>query len=324
LTPDEQIGWYRFAVEAGVKLMKEERIDLIFSTSPPETAHLIARELKKRCNVPWLADMRDLWAEDHYRKRPLFKKFILKIMEKRVLKNADLLLTVSKPWADTLNGALGGGKKSAVIENGFDEEDFKGISFQKNEKFTITYTGKLHKDNQPIDDFFKTLKDLIEAGSIDREKIEVKFYALGYERPDIGSMAKNYGLEGVVKGFGGVGYERSLGIQRASDLLLFIQWQGAGSDGWYSAKLYDYIGARRPILAIAKKGGIIEDLIKSTESGLIVDGEAGLKEAILKFYDEYKREGKVSYKGNEDQISKHTRKLRTKDLAGLFNTLLER
>ncbi len=319
--PDDQIGWRGFAVDAGLKAIDEEKVDLIFSTSPPETTHLIAQELKKRRNLPWVADLRDLWAEDHYRKRPFVKKLMLKSMEKRVLFDTDLLLTVSKPWADKLSGSMGNDKKAAVIENGFDEEDFKGIPFRKNEKFTITYTGKLNKDNQPIEGFFKALKGLIEAGGIDREKIEVKFYLLGHERPGIDGIARAYGLEGVVRPFEGVGYERSLEIQRASDILLFVQWQGPGSDGWYSAKLYDYIGARRPILAMAKKGGIVEALIDATGSGLVVEDETGLKEAILKFYDEHERKGDVGYGGDEARIAGHTRRLRAKELAGLFDEL---
>ena len=78
--PDEEIGWYNFALEEGKKILRDEKIDLIFSTSPPETAHLIARKLKRHRHLPWIADLRDLWADDHFRSRPAFKKMALALI----------------------------------------------------------------------------------------------------------------------------------------------------------------------------------------------------------------------------------------------------
>lgn len=321
--PDEQIGWYKFAVEEGRKIAEEENVDIVFSTSPPETAHLAARRLKKYYNIPWVADLRDLWADDHFRPRPLYKKIALRLMEKNVLKDADFLTTVSEPWAEKLRSSIKGLKdKVRVIENGYDEEDFKDIAYTKNEKFTIAYTGKLHREHQPVNIFLKALRDLAQEGAIDRSKISVKFYVLGYDKPDIITMAESYGLSDVVSQFDKVSYDRSLEIQRSSDALLFVQWQGPSGDGWYSAKLYDYIGARRPILALAQRGGIIDDLVTKTSSGMIADDEHSLKKAILRLYGEYIKSGQIKYEGNGREVSTYTRRLRAKELAGLFDSLL--
>ncbi len=322
LIPDDQIGWYKFAVEEGRKIVEREGIDLIISTSPPETAHLIGRALKKAFNIPWVADLRDLWAEDHFRNRPFIKRLVLRHMEKRVLKDADMVITVSEPWAGTLRSSLGAGRdKVEVIENGFDEEDFGKAVDGRNKKFTISYTGKLHGEKQPVAVFFKVLKDLIHEGRIDRDNLDVRFYAMGYDKPDITGMAASYGLRDVVSESGRVDYQRSLEIQRESDALLFIQWQGGGSDGWYSAKLYDYIGSRRPILALAKKTGIVADLITRTSSGILADDEVSLRDALLKLYSEYKEKGFIKYDGNEAEIVKHSRRARAKRLAALLDSV---
>jgi glycosyltransferase involved in cell wall biosynthesis len=323
--PDEQIGWRRFAVTEGRKIIEADGIDMIFSTSPPETAHLVARQLKRRYRIPWVADMRDLWADDHFRPRPLFKKAILSIMEKKVLEDADAVVTVSEPWAEKLKVTLRNMRdKVRVIENGYDEEDFNPSPFVKNDKFTISYTGKLHREHQPVEFFLKALKDLIKEGRMDRNKLAVKFYILGYDRPDITALAGAYGLGDVVKEFEKVGYDKSLEIQRSSDALLFVQWRGAGGDGWYSAKIYDYLGARRPILALAARGGIIDKLITETSSGYVACDEGGLKDAVLKLYNDYIKNDSVKLYCNEDEVSRHTRRLKAAELAGIFDSLTKK
>lgn len=320
--PDEQIGWYEFAVAAGKKIINDEGVDIIFSTSPPETVHLIAGELKKSCSIPWVADLRDLWADDHYRARPLWKKIILRAMEKRVFKDADKVVTVSAPWSEMLRKNVPE-DKLAVVENGFDEEDFTSIRQNKNKKFTISYMGKLHKAHQPVDLFFKALADLIKDDIIDKDKIEVKFYVLGHDRPDITSIARDYGLSDIVTEPDRVSYDKSIEAQRSSDVLLFIQWLGRGNEGWYSAKIYDYLGARRPILALAKKGSIIENLIKMTSSGVSTEDKEEMKRYISAFYDEYVKNGSVRYSGREEDVLRHTRLARTADLARIFDQFMK-
>ena len=215
--PDDQRGWYKFGVEEGKKIVAEEHVDAIFSTSPPETAHLIARRLSRDFDIPWIADLRDLWADDHFRQRPMIKRIALKFMEKHILKNADAVVTVSMPWADTLRRSIGGPlSKVKVIENAFDEEDFKQLTHTSNDKFTITYTGKLHGDRQPVGLFFKAVKDLAASGRIDAKKIEIRFYALGYDKPDIRGMAESYDLADIVKDLGRIGYKESLQAQKAA------------------------------------------------------------------------------------------------------------
>ncbi|MDD3905517.1 MAG: glycosyltransferase [Candidatus Omnitrophica bacterium] len=321
--PDERIGWYKFAVQSGMNIIEKEGVDVIFSTSPPETANLIARTLKKKCHIPWVADLRDLWADDHYRQRHPFKKSVLRFMEKRVLKDADAVITVSEPWAETLRANSSGCDRVKVIENGFDEDEFSGKSYKKNDKLVIAYTGKLHKTYQPLEAFFKALRDLVGEGLISSDKIDVRFYVFGYDKPDIKTLAVRYGISSIVHEYGRTGREEALKIQRAADALLFVQWQGAGGDGWYSAKIYDYIGARRPILAIAKDGGIVSGLIKKVSGGIVADGEEALKNAILKLYDEYIKNSSVRYAGDENEVLKQTRYARTGELAGILNSVIK-
>jgi len=322
--PDEKIGWYRFALEEGKAIIEKENVDAILSTSPPETTHLIARALKSKYGIPWIADLRDLWAEDHFRQRPFIKTALLRIMERRVLAAADAVITVSEPWANVLAKSLGTrGGRVHVIENGFDEEDFEGLMHGGNKKLTITYMGKLHKDHQPVESFFWSLAHLVETRAIDPQKLDVRFYVLGYDKPDITALARHYGLDGTVKEFPKVPYHEALKILRSSDILLFIQWRGRGEEGWYSAKLYDYIGARRPILAFSSKDGIIDRLIKRCSCGIVVDGMEEAEGALRTTYNEYISAGHVNYYGDDRQIGRLSRSMRTKDLAAILDQLTE-
>ncbi|MCM8761052.1 MAG: glycosyltransferase [Candidatus Omnitrophica bacterium] len=323
--PDDQIGWYSLALEEGKRIIEQERVDVIFSTSPPETAHLVARKLKTLSGMPWVADLRDLWAEDHFRPRSFIKKAALRIMEKSILKDADSVITVSEPWAERLKKSLRDNRGVvSVIENGFDEEDFGRIGFSKNAKFTISYTGKLHKDHQPLEPFFKAVADLVAHGKIDRRKIELYLCVFGYDKPDVEKLSQSFGLHDIVKESGMVSYERSLEIQRSSDALLFIQWRGEGGEGWYSAKLYDYIGSGRPILAMAAKSGIVADLIRRTKSGVIAENETELKDAILQLYEEYILRGTTECRSNPEEIIRLTRRNRAAQLACILESLCAR
>lgn len=322
LMPDDQIGWYEFAVREGKRIMAGQRIDVLISTSPPETAHLVARRLKKECRVPWIADLRDLWSDDHFRPRLPVKRFLLRGMERRVLGDADRVITVSGPWADVLRRSLDACRgRVEVIENGFDDEDFGSPHGRRNDRFTIVYTGKLHEDAQPVTALFRVLRDLVREGRIDRRGIEVRFHILGYDKPDIAGMARSYGLEDVVCEREKVSYHESLRVQQAADVLLFVQWQGRNGDGWYSAKLYDYLGARRPILALGRRGGIIDELVTKTGSGTVAGDDAELGAALVRFYDEYRRTGQVLCRADDEEVSRHTRRVRAERLAGVCDSV---
>ncbi len=245
-------------------------------------------------------------------------------MERNVLKKADQVITVSEPWAQNLRSSIGNMRnRIKVIENGFDDEDFNHLTtYNRNEKFTISYTGKVHKEHQPVDNFFKILRDLIAENRIDRNRINVKFYVFGYDRPNISRLIESYGLNDVIHEHGKVDYNKSHQIQMSSDVLLLVKWQGKGGEGVYTTKIYDYIGAKRPILVVGPGGGIIDELIRRTSSGIIAGDEDSLKKAISGLYGEYIKRGYIKHKGNDQEISKCTRRLQARELANIFNSVI--
>jgi hypothetical protein len=135
--PNKKRGWCPHAIKTGSELLESEKIDAIISSSPPETTHLVAKELKRRFNLPWIADFRDLWTQFHnYRYGPI-RKWFEKRLEIKILSDADALVAVSQLWADKLK-TLNRGKNAFAITNGFDPEEV--VSSPLTKKFTIRFT----------------------------------------------------------------------------------------------------------------------------------------------------------------------------------------
>ena len=102
LYPNKRIGWCPHGIRAGSELLQREKIDAIISSSPPETTHLVAKELKDSFNIPWIVDFRDLWAQFHLYRYGAIRKWFEKRLEIKTLSLADALVAVSQPWADKL------------------------------------------------------------------------------------------------------------------------------------------------------------------------------------------------------------------------------
>jgi len=321
--PDGEISWYKTAVRHGLDLLEDEKFDLIFSTSPSETCHLIARTLKRKTGIPWVADMRDLWSLDHFRKRTSLKRWVLSLMEKRTFKDVDALVTISSKWAkaeEKLCDYLKG--RTFVIPNGYDNDDFKNVSIEEPKKFTLVYTGKLNKKYQNPEVLFMVLANLIDNGKIDRGTIDVKFYLIGIERPDVLMLSKKYGLDDVVKLCSPVGYKDSLKAQKSASVLLLFQWNGHGGKGWYSAKLFEYLGVRRPVLLVnADPEGEVANLIENTNAGYVADSNDKLGDVLVDLFGMYKTAKNVPFNGIESELSCYSRNVLTERLAKVFNDL---
>ena len=149
--PDAKIGWKYYAIKEAKKIIEQEKIDVVFSTSPPQTVALIAKSVANKNKLKWIADFRDPWMEIvHYQnvKRNGITKFIDRKLEKSVLRKADVLVTISADIVNLFKTKVGK-KNYAIIPNGFDESDFLKIDKNKNSNFTIAYTGVITKTRVP-------------------------------------------------------------------------------------------------------------------------------------------------------------------------------
>jgi hypothetical protein len=170
--PDSEKGWKPFAIKAGSELLQKEDMDAIISSSSPVTSHLIAKELKNSYKIPWIADLRDLWSQNHGYQYGHLRKFFDQRLELKTLLPADALVTVTPLWTEELR-ALHKGKMVYTITNGFDPDKMSKGQIDLTPKFTITYTGQvLYRQQDPLK-LFAALKDLITDGTINPKDVEV-------------------------------------------------------------------------------------------------------------------------------------------------------
>ena len=318
--PDINIGWLPFAVRRGEQIIKKEGIDVIYATAPIYTSLLIACLLKRRTEKPLVIDFRDPWTQNVYIKYPtkLHKKIEEKL-EKFVLKTADHIIVNTEPMRLKLIEKYPFIKrKCTTITNGFDSEDFKGLTRSaKREKFTITHTGYLYGFMLHTGKHFLTaLKELLKEKREIESKIQVLF--AGPPSKQIEELVKELELQNVIKFLGYRSHSESLKLMVDSDVLLLIM----GAEELYDeklgslripGKLFEYLGAKRLILALVPRG-VAADLIRSTKAGIIVppNDVSSIKQAVFKLFQEWERGDLESV---QCDVSGYDRKVLTEKLS---------
>lgn len=315
--PDEERGWKPLAVEAADELLQKESVEAIISSSSPVTCHLIAEEIKNRHKIPWVADFRDLWTQNHNYPYSLFRRTFERRLEVETLLTSDALVTTSQPLAEEL-GMLHK-KKVYAITNGFDPEKMSDGKADLTSKFTVTYTGQIYAKQDPSK-LLVALKDLILEGALDQADANVRFY--GPENALLAEKIEECRLSAVVKQYDVVPREVSLQKQRESQVLLLLSFEDRRQKGLYSGKIFEYLAARRPILVTGGFGNdVVETLINETNSGIYCSKAEDIKKALRELYSEYKSHGRVNYEGNVEKISKYSYQEMAKKFAEILDNL---
>ena len=315
--PDAERGWKPFALKAANELLQEEDIQAIISSSSPVTSHLIANELKTRYRLPWLADFRDLWSQNHnYRYGPL-RKWLDRRLEIKTLAPADALVTVSQPLAERL-GRLHQGKSTYAITHSFDPAEINTPPAKLTTKFTITYTGTIYPGKQDPTKLLASLRDLIADGTLYPQEIEVRFY--GGKHNWLGHEIKQHGLADTVRQLGPVAREAAVQRQRESQLLLVLNWEDNREPGIHTAKIFEYLAARRPILATGgSRDNVVVELLNQTRAGLPATTVEEVKSALKQMYQEFKQQDEITFTGDETEINKCSHR----EMASRFAEILE-
>jgi len=310
-------GWYLPAIKTGMKIIKENEIKIIFSSYSPSTSHLIARYLHKATGIPWVAEYRDLWAENPYstRVQPFF--WFEQILEKEVLKPAHSLIAVSEPMSQYLETFHS--KKVTTIHNGFDESDY-AVNASLTTKFTITYTGKLVRDKRDALPLFIAISELKKKNLISSSNFEVRFFG-DHSLDTLIPLIRLYNLNDIVKIYGFVAFKESIQRQMESTVLLLLSWIDPREIGVYTGKIFEYIGARRAILSIGRKGDVIHDLLTRTGTGVVCSNSDEIISILSNWLAEFDRKGDIStcFSPDDEAIRKYTRKEATCKLVNIFN-----
>ena len=313
--PDSEKSWSKKALKAVKKLFNKEKFDIIISTSPPVRSHLIANAIKKKYEVPWVADLRDLWTQNHYYSHTKIRMLIEQKLERRILAMADALITTTPYLAEELKKLHN--NKIYSITNGFDNDEIRTNKIKLTNKFTITYTGMLYGGKRDPIKLFQAVNQLIFNRVIDANDIEIRFYGSrdNWLKKEINSL----GLENIVKMYGIVNRTTALEKQRESQILLLLLWDHPKEKNLCPGKLFDYLGSKRPILAIGGSKGFVQEILNDTNAGTYVQTIEEIKDYLVNSYQQWKRDGNVSYPVKISNINKYGHR----EMAKNFSEVLE-
>jgi hypothetical protein len=320
--PDREKGWKPYAIAAGDKLLETEKVDVITSSSSPVTCHIIARELKSKHKIPWVADLRDLWTQNHNYPYSILRRVNEKRLEVKTLRCADALVTASRLWAQQLMN-LHKREDVYAITNGFDPERLSEKETALTSKFTITYTGQIYAGKQDPSKLLVALRELIDDRTIDPADVEVRFY--GPEDERLASKIEGYELSKIVKQYAVVPRQVAFEKQKESHLLLLLNWDDPSEKGVYPLKVFEYLASLRPILSTGGFGNdAIETLLKETRAGVYCRTVEDIKNALNVFYLQYKQNGSVTYTGDMQKIGKYSYREMARRFAKIFEHLIAR
>ncbi len=316
LIPDPKIGWFGPAVGKARKIFQEKKVDLIFSTSPEATDHVIARALARETGLPWVMDFRDPWTTSLYAvKRPSWARKNEEALELSCLKEASAISVVQERYRDEYlakyPSLTADADKFRILPNGFDPTDFEGIEPRKFDRWTVVYTGSIGYPRDP-EPFFKGWKLACEQNEGFRKGAGCLF--MGEFDSRFHELAPKYIMEGlVVEGF--QSRETVYAAQLGAGALLLI------SEGYVTGKAYEYIATGRPSIAITDGEDLI-DLLSRTRTGVHVS--AGDPDKIAGTLIELFELRDHPFVPDTGALSRYDRRLITGELAVLFNDLIAR
>ena len=314
--PDEEKNWVPLAVRAGRELIGTARIDAIITSSSPVSCHLVGRALKREFGIPWVADLRDLWTQNHNYTFSPIRKMIEQRLERATLGDADHLVTVTPPWSQRLR-VYHGTDATSAIPNGFEEHLLAITSVPQSVVFRMAYTGLIYAKRQNPDKVLGVLADLFSVGALDRARVSLDFY--GRTSSELEESIKWRGLTDVVHQNGVRPREEVARLQRECHVLLLLNWEDPAERGWYPLKLFEYLAARRPVLASGGHGAdLIEDLLRSTNSGWYCREAADVSAALERAYAAFCDTGTVPYAGRIEEIKKYSYDAAARRFAGIL------
>jgi len=312
--PDASSGWRRFALQAGREVLDKGNVDAVMSICPI-TSHIVAGQLKKEYpKLKWICDLPDLWSQNHNYAYGRIRRGLDTKMELKTLADADALTTSSGPRAEQLR-ILHKGKKVVAITLGYAHKEYDTGDVPLTDKFTITYTGLIYPKRQAPETLIIALGNLIESGKVNPDDCEVRIY--GGFIVDLRTFNPNMQWS-IVKLLGKVSHTEAIKAQKESQLLWLLDWDDPDELGVHPGKVFEYLGARRPILATGGvRRNVVDDLLKETGAGYHAISVRETEQVLLKCYNEWKDKGRVEYLGTGNE------KYTFKEMARRYMELLD-
>lgn len=317
LIPDARVTWVRPSVRFLLRYLKDHPVDAIVTTGPPHSMHLIGRALRRRLEIPWVADFRDPWTRIEF-----YDDLMLtgradarhRRLEAAVLDEADAVTTVSPTWASQLEG---GDREVRVVTNGFDAEDFEERPSVDQDVFRIIHAGSLSMDRDPVA-LWEALSSMIGEIPGFRDRLRVRI--LGRADPRVAGSAERHGLKEYLEVSGYVPHPESIDAMcRAAVLLLLINRDERNAPGRIPGKLFEYLASRRPILVVGPPDGDAARIVRDCRAGAVRDyqDDRGITSILSDWYERH-LEGRLVLDPTE--LSEFSRRAQAKAFAEVLQS----
>jgi len=330
LIPEELITWFPFAIFKGVRVCHKNRINLIFSSAPFYTNHLIGLGIKMLTGKKWVADYRNLWIDNPLRKHhSIFHKKIEEGLDRTIMKRANKIVVITEGMRNSLIRRYPFVSKDKIItiDNGYDLTDFRELKIDKEDNsktLSITYTGAIYRD-YPTPEFLEVIGELINERQDMGKRLKINL---------VGPIKQNEGLKikEVIKKFNLfeiVFFENQVSRQKALEyqinshiLLLMSAGRGINTSTVVPGKLFDYIGAEKPIIAIIPDGDCAR-IVREGNLGWVVDANnsSKMRDIILEVYQKWTND-ELKITPDWDYLKRFDRRNLTGRLAYIFDNLI--
>ncbi|MBO5814785.1 MAG: glycosyltransferase family 4 protein [Bacteroidales bacterium] len=321
--PDPRCLWIGPSVRFLKKYLSEHPVDLIVSTGPPQSMHMIGLKLSRETGLPWIADFRDPWTKIFYFKHlsmtPATERWHKK-MEKMVLDEASAVVAVSPLVQQEFQAMTD--TPVELITNGFDECDFPSDPCTEayggaSKEFTITHTGLFAADGNPTV-LWDVLAEKCQTDEAFRKLLRIKL--IGKTDDQILKALKDRGLESSLINMGYQTHSVAVEQQRLASVLILPLRKEPEYRAVLPGKLFEYLASQRPILGIGQPDGAMAMIVKETRTGTVIDwnDKEGISQYIEKCWERH-LEGRLSSDGAD--LSRFTRRSLTRRMAGLFESV---
>ncbi|HCL00470.1 MAG TPA: hypothetical protein DHW42_10260 [Candidatus Marinimicrobia bacterium] len=311
--PDARIGWLPFLVKEGLKIVEKEKPAVIFSSSPPHSLQIGAYKIARKTGLKWIADFRDPWGDAFWQKdakliRSNRAQEKDNRLERKTLKAADFIISVSDSISELFRFKVNR-NNYFTIPNGFDDTDFK-YHWHKSEKFKITYTGNVGKD-QNLDNLFSAISALDEKT---KNILEINFFGNLHQ-----SVLKNihkYHLVDLIKINSYITHDENIEVITKSDMLMLCIPNVPNNEGIVTGKLFEYLATGNFILGIGPKTGDAAKILKKTNAGVMFDFNEDPREILLEQIENWENNRRPVV--NQEEIQKYSRKYLTEKLVRIL------
>jgi len=319
--PDARVFWVKPSVKFLEHYLKENKIDVVVTSGPPHSLHLIGLQLKKRMShLQWIADFRDPWTEiSYYKHLKLTESSDRKHrqLESDVFKNADITLATSYTDAENFRKK---GANSFCITNGFDESDSNPQTLRSSNpqtpkaQFTLSYIGVLEQLRNP-ENLWKALDDLVKENDDFAENFVLKF--AGRIDDKILSILENSDLKNHILNLGYLSHDKAIEEMQTSDILLITNFPNDSSKGIIPGKIFEYLATGKQIISFGPKDADVSRILQETQAGkhFSYTDSNTVKEFILEKFELWKN-GEIAE--NTQNIEQFSRKNLTKKLVEIL------